>query len=347
MEDNYLQLRNRRYIGSKQKLVERIYEEIINLKGVDENSTIADVFAGTGIVAETFFKKGHNIIVNDLLQHNIAAYNTWLSNEDIDTKKVNDLIEKINGKLKQMNIGNNYFSDIYGDKYFSKLDAYKIGEARELIEKEKSKFNNREYSSLLTSLMYEVDKKANTVGHFEHYLSHKTVDKGIELRKHSIKDTKAKSTIFNMDANNLVREIEADIVYLDPPYNARQYINFYHVLENLVTWNKPSEFEGKSMKFKRNHLKSDYSKAKAPEAFKDLIENINAKYIVVSYNNTYKANSSASNNKISEEQMKSILKSRGKLRVIELEHKFFNAGKTDFKKHMEYLYICEVRNDIK
>ena len=98
------------------------------------------------------------------------------------------------------------------------------------------------------------------------------------------------------------------------------------------------------MKFKRNHLKSDYSKAKAPIVFEDLINNIKGKLIVVSYNNTYDAKSGASNNKISEEQLETILSKKGKLTKIEIDYKFFNAGKTDLKNHKEYLYVCEVYN---
>ena len=96
------------------------------------------------------------------------------------------------------------------------------------------------------------------------------------------------------------------------------------------------------MKFKRNHLKSDYSKSKAPVVFEDLINNIKGKIIVVSYNNTYDAKSGASNNKISEKQIEDILTKKGKLTKIEIDYKFFNACKTDLKNHKEYLYVCEV-----
>ena len=97
------------------------------------------------------------------------------------------------------------------------------------------------------------------------------------------------------------------------------------------------------MKFKRNHLKSDYSKAKAPQTFSDLIKNIKAKLIVVSYNNTYSAKSSASNNKISEEELVKILNKKGKVAKREIDYKFFNAGKTDLKNHKELIFTCEVK----
>jgi adenine-specific DNA-methyltransferase len=96
------------------------------------------------------------------------------------------------------------------------------------------------------------------------------------------------------------------------------------------------------MKFKRNHLKSDYSKAKAPQVFDDLIKNIKAKLIVVSYNNTYSAKSTASNNKISEEELVETLNKKGKVTKREIDYKFFNAGKTDLKNHKEFIFTCEV-----
>lgn len=145
-----------------------------------------------------------------------------------------------------------------------------------------------------------------------------------------------------MDANELIKKINADIIYLDPPYNSRQYINFYHVLENLVKWDKPTEFEGISMKFKRDNLKSGYSRIEAPLLMNDLIKNAKCKLLIVSYNNTYNARSGASNNKITEDELYNMLSNKGKTSVIEIDYKSFNAGKTNLNNHKEKLYVCEV-----
>ena len=75
---------------------------------------------------------------------------------------------------------------------------------------------------------------------------------------------------------------------------------------------------------------------------KDLVTNIKAKYIVVSYNNTYNSKSSSSENKISLEELTAILQSVGDTRIFEHKHKAFNAGKTDFKDHKEFLFITTV-----
>ncbi len=335
-----LQINNRRYIGSKNSLLSNI-EKVIKKHYKNYDFTLADVFAGTGVVGNYFANKGSKVIVNDILFSNYVAYNTWLSDGEYDINKIEKMIDEYNS-LNPSKLDNNYFSEKFGNKYFHVNDAKIIGYIRDDIESKKAQLTEREFYIVLTSLMYETDKIANTCGHFESFLNKEPKERGVQLRIPDINDLKQKNEIYCKDANKLVREIEADVFYIDPPYNARQYVNFYHVLENLALWQKPEELEGNSMKFKRNHLKSDYSKAKAPEVFKDLIDNIKGKLIVVSYNNTYDAKSGASNNKISEKQIEDILKNKGKLTKIEIDYKFFNAGKTDLKNHKEYLYVCEV-----
>ena len=335
-----LQINNRRYIGSKNSLLSNI-EKVIKKYYKTYDFVLADVFAGTGVVGNYFANKGSKVIVNDLLFSNYVAYNTWLSDDEYDINKIEKIINEYNS-LNPNDLKDNYFSEKFGNKYFHENDAKIIGYIRDDLEEKRKKISGREFYIILTSLMYETDKIANTCGHFESFLNKAPIEKGVQLRIPDIKKLKQKNEIFCKDANQLVREIEADVFYIDPPYNARQYVNFYHVLENLALWQKPEELEGNSMKFKRNHLKSDYSKAKAPVVFEDLINNIKGKIIVVSYNNTYDAKSGASNNKISEKQIEDILTKKGKLTKIEIDYKFFNAGKTDLKNHKEYLYVCEV-----
>lgn len=332
-----LLINNRRYTGSKRAILNDIYDSIIPYYHKSE-MVFADLFAGTGVVASFMLEKGMNVIVNDILRSNYIAYQAWFGDGKFNIKKLEKIVSKFN-LINGDNLKKNYFSDIYGGKYFSVADARKIGFLREEISK--IFLTERERNILLTSLMYETDRIANTVGHFEHFLSKPPKDKGVFLRLPKIDKFLNRAYIYNTDANKLVRMTSCDIAYIDPPYNARQYINFYHVLENLVRWDKPNEFEGCSMKFKRDHLKSDYSKARAPIVFRDLIDNLVASVIVVSYNNTYSAKSSASNNKISEAQLLESLSSKGKVTRKKIKHRFFNSGKTDFKNHKEILYICE------
>lgn len=334
-----LMINNRRYIGNKTKLIGNIEHAIdtaINL----QNFSVADIFAGTGIVAYSYAKNGHPVIVNDTLYSNVVVYRAILSNEHYDEHKIIQLVEHIN-QISYDEIEENYFSQIYGNKYYSINDAKKIGFIRDFIELQKPHLSHREYYILLASLLYAADKIANTVGHFEYFLKKEPNDTNFKLELFELQNLDNVS-IYNEDANKLARKIKADVMYIDPPYNARQYINFYHVLENLARWNKPDIFEGNSMKFQRNELKSGYSTASAPKLFNDLIQNLNCKVIVVSYNNTYNAASSASNNRIQENEILSILSKRGQVKKIEIDYKSFNAGKTDFKNHQEYLFVCNI-----
>ena len=333
-------INNRRYIGCKTKLLENIYETV-NKHGFDSSSTVADIFAGTGVVGSYFIDHGYKVLFNDTLYSNVVAYKAFHGKGKVRTRKMGSIIKEFN-LIDPDNLEENYFSKIYGDKYFSKNDAKKIGYIRDFIENNKEDFTPREYYYLITSLIYACDKIANTVGHYESYLKNGTEDKGVKLEPLDINNG-IPADIYNMDANELVKKLKYDVAYIDPPYNARQYVNFYHVLENLARWNKPEEFEGNSMKFKRNELKSGYCRNNtAPALFEDLINKLKAKLIVVSYNNTYKANSISSVNTISEQQIFEILNKKGKVTRYEYDFGYFNAGKTHFTGHKEYLYVCEV-----
>ena len=336
-----MKINNRRYIGNKSKLLDFIYKTISKL-GYGSENVFFDVFAGTGVVANYFAEKGYKTILNDNLYSNKVIYEAFLGKGNIDFNKINLIIDTYN-KIDSKTLTENYFSKIYAHKYFAEDDAKKIGFIRDDIESKKNTLTEREYCYLITSLLYATDKIANTVGHFESFLNREPVNKNINLEKLEINTNIIPADIYNEDSNSLATKIKADIAYIDPPYNARQYVNFYHVLENLARWNKPTEFEGNSMKFKRDELKSGYCRRNtAKNLFADLINSLNSKLIVVSYNNTYDAKSVSSNNTLFPQEIIEILKKKGKVTIKEKKYKSFNAGKTDLKGHKEMLYICEV-----
>ncbi len=336
-----MKINNRRYIGCKTKLLSFIYDTI-SMYEFPEGSVFADIFAGTGVVANEFANKGFKTILNDTLYSNYVIYQALLGKGTLNIELLRNIIDYFNS-VDSNDLEDNYFSKVYGNKYFSMNDSKKIGFIRDYIEINKKKFTAREYYYLVSCLIYACDKIANTVGHFESFLGKKPEDKGVVLELFEINNNVLPADIFNEDANVLAHKIKADIVYIDPPYNARQYVNFYHVLENLARWNKPMLFEGNSMKFKRDELKSDYCRKKAPYLFKELIESLNCKLIVVSYNNTYKAGSISSINTVTQEQIIEALSLRGKVIIKEIEYKAFNSGKTELEGHKELLYICEVK----
>lgn len=330
-------LENRRYIGNKNKLLNWINELI------DEHTqgdSFFDVFAGTGVVSRKMLKNYHSFIINDFLYSNNVIYNAFFGNETYDVNKLLDLkkeYELIDSRV----FDDDYFSVNYGGKFFSIYDAEIIGEIRTRIANNVN-ITQREKDILIASLIYSSDKIANTVGHYDAY--RKKVDllnkfKFDLINPLNVCDKQIK--IFRKDANELVRNVYADIAFIDPPYNSRQYSRFYHVLENIAKWDKPP-LSGVAMKPPVENM-SEYSRNTAPAVFDDLIKHIQAKYIVVTYNNTYKSKSSSSMNKISHEEILDSLNSVGKTKVFEMPFQFFNAGKTSLPDHKEYLFITNIK----
>lgn len=328
-------LENRRYIGSKADLSDWILDLIQeNCSG----DTFADIFAGTAIISQKAANNYSKIIINDFLYSNNTIYKAFFDNNVWDKKKVEKYIETWNSKNLRT-IKDNYFSTNFGGKFFNQQDAKLIGAIREDIANNK-RFNDKEKDILLASLIYSIDKIANTVGHYEAYFHKKDIPQ--QFIYQMIKPTPVKNiAIYREDVNTLSKAIKADIVYIDPPYNSRQYSRFYHVLENLVKWEKP-QLNGVALKPPAENM-SEYCRTNAPKVFKELIDNLQCKFIAVSYNNTYNSKSSSSKNKISLEQIEEILNCKGKTTRYEHNHKFFNSGKTDFNDHKEFLFITEVR----
>ena len=146
------------------------------------------------------------------------------------------------------------------DTYFSREDCARIGYIRENIETlyGTGTINCRERALLLTSLLYAMDKIANTCGHYDAYRQGVKFERRLTLAlPQPSQHLNANNLCFNEDTNQLVRRIEADLVYIDPPYNSRQYCDAYHLLENVARWEKPKVY-GVARKMDRTALKSDY-----------------------------------------------------------------------------------------
>ena len=146
---------------------------------------------------------------------------------------------------------------------------------------------------------------------------------------------------YNQDANDLVKNIVADLVYIDPPYNSRQYCDAYHMLENVARWEKPEVF-GVAKKMDRTKLKSKYCTRSAAKAFEDLIENISSKYILLSYNNMAEKGNDRSNAKISDDDIMSVLSKKGTVKIFSESYKPFTTGKSDISENEERLFLCTV-----
>lgn len=340
-EKKYFDINNRRYLGGKTKLLSFI-NSVVNENCKNVN-VVADIFAGTGVVANQFNLQGKKVIVNDILYSNYLSYLTWFGYDEVDYNKIRNFINYFND-LKPTT--ENYFSENFSDNYFTHDNAMKIGEIREEIDKYNGVLSERERAILITSLIYGMDKVANTVGHYDAYRRNMDSFKGITLLNPLTNDKFNKENeIYNMDANELVKNINADLVYIDTPYNSRQYGDSYHLLENVAEWKKP-EVTGVAKKMvNRSHIKSDYCTSKAVQAFSNLINNIKSKYILVSYSNMAEKGVGRSNAKISNDEIKHVLSNKGKVKIFSTNFKAYTTGKSFINDHKEILYLCTIGED--
>lgn len=336
LEVNELYINNRRYLGSKYKLLPFIKNVVKDQCG--HVKTFSDVFAGTGVVGHAFNKVDTKVIVNDILYSNYLSYITWFSDEKYDSVKINKLINELNHISCSKE---NYVSRNFGNKYFTMDNAKKIGAIRQEIELISPSLSFREKAILITSLIYAIDKAANTCGHYDAFRKKMDTIQPLKLQIPIINDKLNKNNeIYREDANKLVRTISSDLVYIDTPYNSRQYSDSYHLLENIAQWNKPEVCGVAKKMIDRSHIKSSYCTMRAPQAFDDLINNIEAKYILVSYSNMTNKGNGRSNAKISDEEIIASLEKRGEVIIFDKDFQCFTAGKTYIKDHKERLFLC-------
>lgn len=333
-------INNRRYLGNKYRLLPFI-KSVVDSE-CENVHTVVDIFAGTGAVASAFQDK--RIITNDIMYSNYISNYAWFAPEAYSRELIEKMIDEYNA-MEVME--ENYMTENFANTYFSYGDCSKIGFIREDIEQRfvRQEINLREKAILITSLLYAMDKIAKTCGHYDAYRKGVEYDTHLELYLPlASQDNNGDNECFNMDSNELARELHGDLVYIDPPYNSRQYCDAYHLLENVARWEKPEVF-GIARKMDRTHLKSKYCTKSATDAFEDLINNIHCRYILLSYNNMAAKGNDRSNAKIADEDIYRILENKGTVRVFSEDYKAFTTGKSDIADNQERLFLCICNNE--
>lgn len=335
---NTININNRRYLGNKYSLLPFI-------KGVVDSEcknvqTVFDVFAGTGAVASAFLDR--TVYTNDIMYSNYVCNLAWFSPHKYNASKLEKIIDGYNA----LSVNSaNYMTENFSDTYFSHDDCAKIGYVRQDIEDRfaAKRITRRERALLITSLLYGMDRIAKTCGHYDAYRQGVEFDSSLEmsLPLANLKNNKG-NRCFNVDSNVLARKITSDLVYIDPPYNSRQYCDTYHLLENVARWEKPEVF-GVARKMDRTALKSKYCTKEAASAFEDLIMNLKCRYILLSYNNMAKKGDDRSNARISDDDIFRILNAKGKVKVFAENYKAFTTGISDRDDNQERLFLCKCR----
>ncbi len=287
-----------RFIGSKNLLLSDI--ERVIAENVPEARSFCDIFAGTGAVAR-HFKKKYKIIANDIMHFSYVLLRASVAinkkpefagftRDYGQTPSVffSHLTPQIGDLKASPFIHENYSpGGLSQRQYFSSTNALKIDHIRQTLESLRSRgiLCEDEYYYLLASLIEAVPSVANIAGTFGAYLKHwdKRAFKPLELVELPVHDNGQVNICYNQNANSLIRSVSGDILYIDPPYNKRQYGPNYHVLETISRYDFP-EIYGKTGLRPYNDTVSRYCQAKEViDAFADLISHADFRHILVSY----------------------------------------------------------------
>ena len=329
------------YIGSKFTLSSFLEENIKQILKENDSKNLSeivfcDLFTGTTAVSKIFKTQVKKIIANDKEYYSFVLAKNYIGNHKA-IKRKNELLEKLNNlEGVKSKISFNY-STCGKEKrqYFSETNAMKIDAIRSEIEKWKNIefINEEEYFFLLASLLESADKVANTASVYGAYLKHikKSAQKELILKPAEFEINENKHDIFNEDANTLIKKIKGDILYLDPPYNSREYGANYHLLNTIALYD---DFSPKGKTGLREYKKSNWCKKdKVYKELENLIKNADFKFIFLSYNDE---------GLLSLNQIKEIFEKYGKYDLKSKTYKRFKADNNRLSKKddtTEYLHI--------
>lgn len=288
-----------RYIGSKHLLLNQI-QQVVEKHAVGAK-TFCDIFSGTACVAR-HFKQFFEVYSNDLLYFSYCLQRGTIENDSIPSFKAVcdkcgfanpiDYLNSLNTSdmetlPKDRRLFQNSYSPSGGRMYITDDNALRIDYARNLIEEWQSSglLSDDEYFYLVASVVEGIPFVSNISGTYGAY--YKKWDgrsfKKFELQHLPIISNGKHNKCYNEEGIALLKKISGDVLYVDPPYNQRQYISNYHVLETAAKYDFP-DLKGVTGQREDNDKKSEFCVIRKVEsAFNDLMANAQFSHIILSY----------------------------------------------------------------
>lgn len=344
-----------RYIGSKSKIIGHVLKKIANI--VEDGAHVVDLMCGTATVSSALKESGYAVTAVDIMTFSYHhARVALLLNEAPEFEGASDFMakhlptqqmsllpqtryEQMLDCLNNIKPVNGYFwqefsvagkpknSDIPRN-YFTPENAMKIDALRARIKQlyENKQISDIEHSLLLHDLIMAANDIANIAGTYGHYLS-KTIARAkspitLTPTLFSRVDTGKVNSVLQGFAEDLARQISADLCYIDPPYVKRQYAANYHVLETLAREDEPEAIGVSGLRPWRDQHSKFCTKTQIRDSFDKVITGMNCPHFLVSY---------SEDGLLSIDELESLFDNYGKVKTTRIVHKRFKSN--DSKLH--------------
>jgi len=355
--DTMEQIKTMRYLGNKTDLLKFIGEIVdIYKEKHGLNSTLFDGFGGTGSVTQFFNQKGYNVISNDINDYSYklcySRNNIKLSDLTFEGLKmnINQILKHLNNCKKKGFIYENYSpnpSCTYERKYFTNDNAEIIDGIRYQIEEwyKSTKITEKEYIHLIAILIETTSLYSNIPGTYGAFLNKwdsralKKLTLTLEIHEKLLThNDNVNNKTFNEDIRDIIKEVQSDIMYLDPPYNERDYGTYYHVLETISKYDNPELKDNKTGTKKTINKSNWCRKSSVMNELDYIIKNSNAKVVLLSYNNE---------GIMDEEDIKKIFEKYGTYTSHKKEVRRFKCNKSKNSIVVyEYIHVLECNPSI-
>jgi adenine-specific DNA-methyltransferase len=339
-------LKRLNYIGCKSQLLDWIHTVILQQTGLTslKGVKVADLFAGTGVVSYFFREQGAQVITND--KEPYSAMITEAATTSTFTPRIQQILQTLNADLdtNKHEATEGFITLHYSPykdcerKFFTVDNARRIDYCRETLAGLPDSVSSQERAFLWASLLWSADAVSNVPAVYGCYLKNfKTkATQTLVLRPIHTNRTpphpQSRAFQESVTSGEFLNKWNADIVYLDPPYNERQYSKNYFPL-NMILQPSQHQLKGKTGIPEECFL-SPFCRAKdVKQAFRTLIQGVRATWVFLSYN---------SESLIPQKEMLELLGEFGTASVVEKEYKRFKSFEYNEDKAVtEYLYCLK------
>ena len=339
-----------KYIGNKQRLLDFI-DNVVQKEKLPQKGTFIDIFTGTTSVAQHYKKKGYKIITNDFMTYSYVFQQAYIKNNQFP--KFNNLLRSkyfnisptsLNSKYEPLKIIIDYLNKLSGKRgfifqnyapagefkrqFFSNENAIRIDAAREQLDEwqKEGLLSENEFYVLLASLIDAADFVANISGTYGAYLKiwRSMALKPFTMLIPNLIESNLEHQIYQKDSNKIICDLKGDILYIDPPYNTRQYASNFHILETLACWDNPQVYGKTGLRLYENQKSAYSQRTKCKDVFADLINEAKADYILMSYNNE---------GIIPHEFILDTLSKKGNVKVYTKDYRRFRTERDNENRH--------------